>query len=215
MGAVIAADLARRHGIDPKRFRQALRNARLPWYRHGASWSVDSGSPQHRDLLRVLGTLLDGKQPVRAPIAQRKTLPEPRTASDEVYVIGLCDTFLGLSAIRQHGFDFLRGDPGANGQGRTLPVDAWYAELDLVVEYRERQHSEAVALFDRRATVSGVCRSEQRRLYDQRRRDILPLHGITLIEFDFFDFEHNSSRRLVRCAQDARVAAAKLARYLG
>ncbi|WP_309751901.1 hypothetical protein [Novosphingobium sp.] len=45
-----------------------------------------------------------------------------------------------------------------------LPVDAWYPELALVIEYRERQHSEAVKFFDQRETVSGVGRGEQRRI---------------------------------------------------
>ena len=36
--------------------------------------------------------------------------------------------------------------------------------------------------FDKRQTVSGVGRGEQRKIYDQRRRDVLPVNGIKLIE---------------------------------
>ena len=95
-----------------------------------------------------------------------------------------------------------------------LPVDAWYPDLGLVVEYRERQHSEAIRFFDRRSTVSGVGRGEQRRLYDQRRRDVLPLNGISLVEFDFFEFQHTSNRRLVRCAADKDIVVGKLKRFV-
>lgn len=47
--------------------------------------------------------------------------------------------------------------------------------------FEERQHTEVVPLFDRRATVSGVSCGEQGRLYDQRRAVILPQHGIRLV----------------------------------
>ncbi len=76
-----------------------------------------------------------------------------RKDSDEFYVIDLCDEVLGLKASRQHTFDFLRGD---GTPGRRLLVDAYYPELNLVVEYRERQHSESVAFFDKKNAVSGV-----------------------------------------------------------
>ncbi|MCZ2156834.1 MAG: hypothetical protein LC114_23550, partial [Bryobacterales bacterium] len=112
----------------------------------------------------------------RAAVARADSETRGRRGSDEAYVIDLCDEILGQSALRQYRFPFLLGDGG-----KALPVDAYYPRLNLVVEYRERQHTESVKFFDRRMTVSGVHRSEQRQLYDQRRRDILPKHGITLI----------------------------------
>ena len=62
---------------------------------------------------------------------------------DEEYILSLCDALLGRKPLRQHRFSFLLGD-----SGRRLPVDAFYSDLKLVIEYRERQHTEAVALFD-------------------------------------------------------------------
>lgn len=119
-----------------------------------------------------------------------------RTDSDEYYVIDLCDEILGMKAVRQYNkFDFLRGD---GTQGRRLPVDAYYPELNLVVEYHERQHTESVAFFNKKTTVSGVNRDEQRRIYDQRRRDVLPKHGIRLVEIPYSALKHNSSKRLMR-----------------
>lgn len=98
---------------------------------------------------------------------------------DEHYVLALCDELLKATASRQHRFDFLRGDPGKSGRCVRLPVDAYYEANSLVIEYRECQHSEPVAIMDRRMTVSGVTRGEQRRKYDQRRRDELPAHKMT------------------------------------
>ena len=118
-----------------------------------------------------------------------------RSESDEYYVIDLCDEILCEKAERQHRFDFLRGD---GNPGRKLPVDAFYSEHNLVVEYRERQHTESVPHFDKRQTISGVTRGEQRRIYDQRRRDVLKKHGIKLIEISCFDLEHKGRGRLLR-----------------
>src|SRR5258708_19811991 len=79
---------------------------------------------------------------------RRKTTVKERRDSDEHYVIDLCDRVLGMKAERQYNkFPFLRGDTG-----RPLAVDAFYPELKLVIEYHERQHSEAVKFFHRRIT---------------------------------------------------------------
>lgn len=211
---VTAAEIAREHGLDPKRYRQALRDAKLSWYVWGAPWTVHSGSSQHEDLLRVLRAVLASDGPVRASRSKGKQLSVSRSLSDEAYVIDLCDTFLGRKAVRQHKFDFLRGDVGMRAQGMMLPVDAWYRDLALVIEYRERQHSETVGFLDDRVTVSGVNRGEQRRVYDQRRRDLLPARGIKLVEFDYFEFDHTSGRRLVRRDDDRLVVAKKLGRFV-
>lgn len=106
-----------------------------------------------------------------------------RTNSDEYYVIDLCDEVLEEKAVRQAKFEFLKGD-----SGRHLPVDAYYPNKRLVVEYYERQHSESVKLFDSRMTVSGVTRDVQRRIYDERRKTELPKHGIALQVISYSDF---------------------------
>jgi len=130
--------------------------------------------------------------------------------ADENYVIDLCDAILRDQACRQYRFDFLVGD-----SGKGLPVDAYYRGLDLVIEFHERQHSEPVKLFDRRQTVSGVSRGEQRRIYDQRRRDMLPMHGIALVEFTVYEFPNNSRRRLLRKSEeDKRIILEKLRKYV-
>ena len=138
-----------------------------------------------------------------------------RSLSDETYVIDLCDEVLGTVALRQHSFDFLRGDAGPGKQGTRLPVDAYYRELQLVVEYYERQHTEVILIMDRRMTVSGVDRGAQRTIYEQRRRDVLPQHGIALVQLSYVDFAHDQSKRLCRRrAEDLAVVRQALAKWL-
>jgi hypothetical protein len=76
-------------------------------------------------------------------------------------------------------------------------VDAYYRDLKLVVEYYERQRFGAVPFFYRRIVSSGIARGEQRRKYDQLRRDVLPMHSITLIEISYQEFEHDGRKRLL------------------
>jgi hypothetical protein len=134
-----------------------------------------------------------------------------RSDRDEHYVIDLCDDVLGIRASRQHRFKFLVGDPGPSGACRPLPIDAYYEPLRLAVEYRERQHSEAVRFWDRKPTLSGCSRGEQRRLYDERRRIELPHHGIRLVELDYGMFKHDTRKRLRRDrTDDVAVIRSKL-----
>ncbi len=210
---ITAAEIARQHGIDPKRYGQALRDAAFSWYVWGTPWTVVVDSPQHNQLMAVM-VLLTGrnqKQPLKAAIIKVRS---GRAASDESYILDLCDEVIGVRSVRQHRFDFLLGDPGFNGRRRMLPVDAWYPDQAIVIEYRERQHSEKVDFFDRRSTVSGMGRGEQRKRYDQLRREVLPAHGINLIEFDFFSFKHHANRRLFRCEEDRTVISERLNPYI-
>jgi hypothetical protein len=129
-----------------------------------------------------------------------KETTNKRKDSDEQYVLDLCDKILNTKASRQHSFPFLLGDANSKGSQKKLPVDAYYEELNLVIEYRERQHSEAVPHFDKPnvMTVSGVNRGEQRRIYDQRRRDVLKEQKIDLIEIDYTQFNFNSQKKTIR-----------------
>lgn len=130
--------------------------------------------------------------------------------SDEEYILEICDCILGRRSQRQSTFDFLRGDTG-----KKLPVDAYYPELELVIEYRERQHSESVPFWDQKLTTSGVTRGVQRAVYDQRRRHILPQHGIALVELSFHEFPHGSNKRLRRVpSQDEQVIRRRLGKWL-
>lgn len=126
-----------------------------------------------------------------------------RTRSDEAYVVSLCDEILGETALRQHRFDWLRGDPGRSGRTIALPVDAYYPAHRLVVEYRERQHGERVAIMDDRSTISGVPRGVQRQIYDRRREDLIPRHGLRLVIVNARDLCSDRRGRLLRSDERA------------
>lgn len=154
--------------------------------------------------------------PQRNAVIKRTQTAESNT-KDEHYVLDLCDKVLGIISYRQHKFDFLLGDPNKKGVSAKLPVDSYYQDLNLVVEYRERQHTESVNFFDKpnKMTVSGVHRGEQRRIYDERRRKILPNHNIDLIEISFTDFNYDRQKRIIRNREkDIEIVKQKLQKYL-
>ena len=132
---------------------------------------------------------------------------------DEAYVLALCDQVLGTVGLRQHRFDFLRGDPGEHGRCAMLPCDAYYPDYRLVIEYRERQHSEPVAFMDRRIVIGGITRGEQRKRYDERRRAVFGEQQISLVELDYRKFEYGSRKRLIRTAADVDVVIKALELY--
>lgn len=123
-----------------------------------------------------------------------------REASDEAYVLNLCDRVLGEGGSRQHRFEWLVGDPGRTGRRVRLPVDGYWPVANLVVEYRERQHGQPVPHFDKpeRLTVSGVHRGIQRSLYDARRDELIPQHGIRLVAITPADLDATPAGRLRR-----------------
>ncbi|WP_230187332.1 hypothetical protein [Sphingobium sp. CECT 9361] len=134
---------------------------------------------------------------------------------DEQYVLDLCDAVLGLKAVRQHCFEFLTGDLDRRGYRKPLPVDGFYPALGLVVEYHERQHRERVGFFDDKPMVSGVPRGEQRRRYDERRADLLPRHGYSLVVLNVDEFAHDRAKRLLRTHQDQAIVSRRLASFIG
>lgn len=211
---VTAAEIARAAGIDPKTFRAALRRAKLNWHAHYEKWEVPFGSAEHRDMSDVLASLTLSEKPAPPSLPRTRSLHSaPRRNSDEAWIIGLCDEVLGEHAIRQHRFPFLTGDPGSTGSRSPLSVDAFYPTRKLVIEFHEIQHSQPVAHFDKRQTVSGVSRAEQRRRYDELRRTVLPQHGIDIVIFDYSEFEHTTAGRLRRTSRDRQIIAERLRCY--
>ncbi|RIR77111.1 hypothetical protein D2E65_16165 [Mycobacteroides abscessus] len=135
-----------------------------------------------------------------------------RADSDEHYVLDLCDEVLGVPGIRQATFDWLRGDPStARLRGTMLPVDGYWPDLALVVEFQEEQHSQPSPFFDRRQTISGMGRSEQRRLYDQRKRVLIPEHGLKLVVIEKSAFVLKSRKIDRDRARDLQVVRRHLA----
>lgn len=130
-------------------------------------------------------------------------------------MIGLCNEVLGEQAATQHRFAWLLGDPSTNGRRATLPVDGYWPAHQLVVEYRERQHDQPVAHFDKpdkpdKLTVSGVHRGDQRALYDARRDTDIPAHGLRLVVIRPAHLDADSRGRLRRSRASDLQAIRKL-----
>ena len=133
-----------------------------------------------------------------------------RSNSDEAYIIDLCDDVLKSKASRQHRFDFLIGDAGTK-----LPVDAFYEEHKLVVEFMEKQHTEEVKFFDKRQTVSGMNRGEQRKKYDKLRQVEIPKNGYKMVIFNYNEFEYSRGKKLLRNKEnDLKVIRVKISKSI-
>lgn len=135
------------------------------------------------------------------PISKKQRLFALRQNSDEYYIIDLCDEVLDQKAIRQHTFEFLLGDPHQNGRTRTpLPVDAYYEKFNLVIDYTEKERKEIPSEDDKpeKMTISGVKRSEQRKIYNTRKREVLRKREIHFTEIKFTSFNCDSEGKLVR-----------------
>jgi hypothetical protein len=133
--------------------------------------------------------------------------------ADQNYIIDLCDEVLKMKASREHTFDFLRGDPSTKfPQGKKLPVDAFYPSLYLVIEFEESHHSKSVKIFDKVdvMTVSGVNRAEQRIKYVELRKKILPKQNISLLFFQFDEFELKGKRLKRNRENDIEIVKKKL-----
>jgi len=128
-------------------------------------------------------------------------LENKRLLSDKYYVMNLCDEALKLKAKRQKRFDFLVGDLHKDGKTRTqLPVDAFYHDLNLVIEFKEAPLAEPTEFFNKLnvKTVSGISRSKQREKYDRVKAAELPQNGIKLIEIPYSVFTCDELNRIVR-----------------
>jgi hypothetical protein len=130
---------------EQKRIRDKIR--KIGFY--ASDFGIGSGYTV-QDFLRgvkVIGShqsLINNPKHIRKKILTVFT-QKSRSQNDESYIIDLCDEVLMENAIRQYRFDFLRGDTGVK-----LPVDAWYPKLKLVIEYRERQNTEAVVFLTKK-----------------------------------------------------------------
>lgn len=114
---------------------------------------------------------------------------------DKNYVLDLCDEVLKQKSSRQHQFDFLVEDILTK-----FTVDAYYVDLNLVIDYQEFYKPRVVKPFekDERPAPGGVAREDERNLYDQRRRTALPANGIQLLEINYTDFTIDEKNRIER-----------------
>ena len=90
--------------------------------------------------------------------------------------------------------------PAKMGDRQNSYVDAFFPDTNLIVEYREKQHTKPVEIMDRRMTVSGVHRGEQRRIYDVRKEKWAADNKIRFVVVTYADLAHKNSGRLKRDA---------------
>lgn len=130
-----------------------------------------------------------------------------RIYSDEYYVLDICDEVIGETGSRQYKFPYLIGSTG-----RPLPVDIFYENKKLVIEYREKQHYIDVSFFDKpkKMTASGVPRNIQRKMYDKKRETILPSKGIDIVVIPYFDLDSKKNGKLKRNYEYDKMAIMKL-----
>ena len=136
------------------------------------------------------------KEPINEVTNKQKAIRR-RESSDEYYLIGLINELLSAKASHQHTFDFLLGDYHKNGKTRTeLPLDAYYSEKNLVIEFLDKSNSESIN--QDKMTISGVTRAEQRDIYRKRKQGVLRANDINLIEIDYARFDCDAEQNLSR-----------------
>jgi hypothetical protein len=151
------------------------------------------------------------------PISKKERTLINRKNSDEYYILDLCDELLDEKAARHHTFDFLVGDVHQDGRTRTeLPLDGYYYELNLAIEYLEKQDSEDSKVDNPdKMTISGVKRTEQRKIYNRRKREVLRKKEINFIEIKYSDFDYDDQFKLIRNKErDSKILKKILKKYL-
>ena len=131
-----------------------------------------------------------------SPITKKEKALQNIANSDEFYLVNLCDELLKQKASRKHTFDTLLGRLHKKGKTRTkLPLDAYYEDLKLVIEF-----------FEKKETEESADREAQRKFYDQRKKVVLKKKEIQLIDINYALFECDENDRLVRNKEnDCRV----------
>ncbi len=206
------SELAKELGIRPQALRAWLR-VTWPRFAPGTRWELTDEQVQ---AARQHWSSAESSQQA-TPFQDRASSASKREDSDEAYVLDLLDEILRSPCQRQARFPWLVGDEGRSGRRAQLPVDGYWPTLQLIVEYRERQHDEPTPFFDKpeKTTVSGVHRGQQRRLYDERRDHEIPAHGLRLLLVRPGDLSADSRGRLRREPTHDREALQQILRAAG
>ncbi|MFK7749637.1 MAG: hypothetical protein AB8B65_14670 [Kordia sp.] len=113
--------------------------------------------------------------------------------SDENYLLNLCDELLDKKASRKHTFDTLVGNLHKRGKGRTkLPLDAYYQELKLVIEF-----------FQKEKNFEDLDEKEQARItqikyYDELKKEAVLNKKFRYMKINFAQFQCNENDKLIR-----------------
>ncbi len=155
-------------------------------------------------------------QPESLSAKERKALE--RANSDEKYLVDIINSLLGKKGTEKQTFDYLLGDLHQDGETRTeLPVDLYFWELKLAIEFvnHPKTREQLIPQKQKKMTVSGVTRAEQRVKYFDRKKKVLTKKGIDFVEIPLAGFTCNEELKLVRNAEDdERVLRGILGHYL-
>ncbi len=130
---------------------------------------------------------------LRSPITKKEQKLLNIQNSDEYYLVNLCDELLKQKASRKHTFDTLVGNLHKRGKGRTkLPLDAYYEDLKLVLEFFEK--NEATDELDEKEQA----RKAQIKYYDELKKKAILKKKLRLIAINYAVFECNDANKLIR-----------------
>ena len=136
-----------------------------------------------------------------------------KSIKDDDYLIELCDDILNKKSQKQFTFDDLLGDYHKDGISQTkLPLDAYYQDINLVVEVVNKRSVVLKNTIDKsqKITVSGVTREEQRKVYQERKRTFLEEKDVKVFEINFALFETDESNRLIKNKENDKALLKEL-----
>lgn len=120
--------------------------------------------------------------------------------SDEFYLVNLCDELLEQKASRKHTFDELVGNLHKRGKRRTkLPLDAYYADLKLVIEFF--RNTEAIETLDEKEQARII----QIKRYNQLKKKVIEKKELKLIEINYASFECDETNKLIRNTEQDKL----------
>jgi hypothetical protein len=155
-------------------------------------------------------------QPESMNAKERKALE--RANSDEKYLVDMINSLLGKKGSEKQTFDYLLGDLHQDGETRTeLPVDLYFWELKLAIEFvnHPKTREQLIPQKQKKMTVSGVTRAEQRVKYFDRKKKVLTKKGMDFVEIPLAGFECDEQLKLFRNPEnDERVLRGILGHYL-
>ncbi|MDN3666600.1 hypothetical protein ACFFU1_13855 [Algibacter miyuki] len=147
---------------------------------------------------------------VISPISKKEQNRLNIENSDEFYLVNLCDELLEQKSSRKHTFDTLVGNLHKRGKGRTkLPLDAYYEDLKLVMEFVKTIEEADVEDEKEQARLLQIKR------YNQLKKKAILKKGLRLMEINYSIFECDDSGKLVRNTEaDILVLKEKLKDFL-
>lgn len=144
------------------------------------------------------GSQFTDEQQMDSGLTKRQRAKINDATSDKHYLINLCDDLLDEKASRKHKFGFILADYHKAGRNRNiLPVDAYYSENNIVLEFITPSDAATID-HSKRRTFSGITRAQQNANYAERRKKGVLAKGINFLEIPYDSFDQNDDNQLIR-----------------